>query len=57
MKTLGSAKYKICKRFESIFNYVKQRKQKDHNEMKHVNAIEKNHCGSDETLCFDIILL
>lgn len=57
MKTLGSAKYKICIRFESIFNYVKQRKQKDHNEMKHVNAIEKNHCGSDETLCFDIILL
>lgn len=24
---------------------------------KHVNAIEKNHSGGDETTCFDIFLL
>ena len=26
-------------------------------EMEHINAIEKNHRGGDETLCFDILLL
>lgn len=56
-KTLGSAKYKICIMLESIFNYVQPWKQKDHNETAHVNATEKNHCGGDETPCFDILLL
>lgn len=56
-KTLGSTKYKICIAFVLIFKYVQPWKQKDHNEMEHVNAIEKNHCGGDETPCFDILLL
>lgn len=56
-KTLGSGKSIDSRRFESIFSYVQQWKQKDQNEMKHVNAIEKNQHGSDETPCFDILLV
>lgn len=57
MKTLGSGKSKISRRFESISSYVQQWKQQDQNETKHVNAIEKNQRGSDETPCFDILLV
>lgn len=56
-KTLGSAKYENHVRFESTINNAQQWKQKDRNGMKYVNAIEKNHRGSDETPCFDILLL
>lgn len=36
---------------------LQQWKQKDQNETKHVNAIEKNQRGGDETSCFDILLV